>query len=594
MLSPVVCDTCGHENAPELSFCGNCSSFLWTDDASAAPTLVAEPPAGLTPVPGPASDLRAEVSPAAFGRTDEGEDGAAPPAWFKGRRERPTPASAPVAASVRSESAAPSSPEVTPETRLPDEYPAPARVSERPLQGVVMRLVDQPATVETGSSATMTLVVRNTGTIVESFQITVRGLPAAWVDIVPSRCNLLVDAEETVTITVRPPRSPRTPSGHVAYAVTATSQVDARHSSRLDGTLEVEPFHDLVIALEPADVEGKRSGRTYLTVENRGNAAESVDLVGADDGSRLAFSFRPADVELRPGQRASVTVDVRARRRRWGGGERMRPFTITAASAGSPPSSFPARFTQLASFPTFVIPLLFAVLAVGVPIGIVSWQRAMNKTDAAATVKVPTVVGLTSEAAGKAVERTGLIANVTAKFSIKFPAGVVTDQQPAAGTPVAPKSVVNVVVANSEIPLVEKYPIEQAQAELQQYDGLIVDIVNTYGTDEDQGQVVWQRPRPGGTMSDGTIHLGVSTGRPAFQLGDYRGQAAVVVKDLLAASGLVPGTEEEPSEQPVGIIVGQNPAKDAVVRKGDPVTLLVSSGPAAGTPTTVVGPTPTG
>ena len=143
---------------------------------------------------------------------------------------------------------------------------------------------------------------------------------------------------------IAPPRGPKTTAGRTALAIVVRSEVNEEIQQRVDATLVIEPFFELTTTLEPVEIEGKRGGYTYVNVENRGNKVERLTFVGSDPGKRLRFSFRPAELEVRAGQRRSVGVDVRARRRVWGGAEKPRQFrghrercrrTAGAPSAGT-------------------------------------------------------------------------------------------------------------------------------------------------------------------------------------------------------------------------------------------------------------------
>src|SRR5688500_701321 len=148
------CQTCGQENPVDAEFCVNrsCGAFLgWQSARIAAPV-----PPGVAPSHG-------AVAPQ-------------PPAY------RPPPTAQ-----------IPSAPAPRPRATTPGS----------PTQRVLARLETDHARVEPGSKCELNMVVRNGGTVVEQFVISVGGVPASWVSVDPPQVNLDVDSEQRCLITIR-------------------------------------------------------------------------------------------------------------------------------------------------------------------------------------------------------------------------------------------------------------------------------------------------------------------------------------------------------------------------------------------------------
>jgi beta-lactam-binding protein with PASTA domain len=471
------------------------------------------------------------------------------------------------------------------------ETPAPAE--DRPEQALAMKVDEPLLTVRPGETVTFRVKVRNTGSIVEGCSLTVRGVPTAWQRIAPETFNLYLDAEADVTVMITPPKAAKTPAGRMALAIVVRSEVDTSVEQRTDATLVIEPLLEVGAELEPKEIDGKRSGRTYVNLENLGNTVRRLSFTGTEPGKRLRFTFRPEQLEVRPGHRASAAVDVEARRRVWSGVERPRQFTINVNSDDGPIKPLDGRFTQLASWPRWVLPVVAAVLAIAIPTTLVLLNRSLNKKDAAAGVKVPNVVGLTADAAKASLGQRTLVPNVVNVFRNDNP-GQVVDQDPKSGGKLDKGSPVKLFVASNEtVPNITNEPWDVAKQQLAAENlKLVIDFYQP-SDDDHENLIVKQTPDAGQPSLDGTVHVGVNRGRQQYTLVDYRGLDEASVATSLGSTGFTVTTEVEDSASLKGTILDQVPPAGQTVKKGDQIRLTVSSGhppstdSSGGAPTTV-------
>jgi serine/threonine-protein kinase len=98
------------------------------------------------------------------------------------------------------------------------------------------------------------------------------------------------------------------------------------------------------------------------------------------------------------------------------------------------------------------------------------------------------------------------------------------------------------------------------------------------GDDDHENLVAWQVPDAGAPSEDGQVKVGVYSGRERLQLSSFKGLDQVSVETQLTNQGLVVKVQVEDSDQPRGIIVDHFPVAGTTVKKGDTVTLIVSSG----------------
>jgi beta-lactam-binding protein with PASTA domain len=495
-----------------------------------------------------------------------------------GAATSPAGAAAAITPAGGASAAPPSDPSVTARPPGPLRN-TPSPTEDRPEQSLALKLDESVVTVKPGETANFRVKVRNTGSIVEGCSLTVRGVPASWQRITPETFNLYIDSEADVAVMITPPKSAKTPAGRMALAIVVRSEVDAAVEQRGDATLVIEPLLDVAADLEPSEIDGKRAGRTYVNVENLGNTIRRVSFSGVEPGKRLRFTFRPDQLEVRPGHRASTAVDVQARRRVWSGIERSRQFTINVDSDDGPPiKPLNGRFTQMASWPRWVLPVVAAALAIAIPTSLVLLNRSLNKKDAAAGVSVPSVSGLNADAAKQALQQRTLVANVVNVFR-NDNAGQVVDQDPKSGTKVDKGSTVTLHVATDHtVPDITNEPWDIAKQQLAAANlSMVVDFYQP-SDDDHQNLIAKQTPLAGQPSPDGQVHVGVFMGRTQFKLTDFRGLDVVSVQTSLTNTGLVVKTQDEDNASQRGTILDQFPQADQVVKKGDTVTLIVSTG----------------
>ncbi|MFD4274551.1 hydrolytic protein [Streptomyces cyaneofuscatus] len=191
-------------------------------------------------------------------------------------------------------------------------------------------------TVSPGGTATTTLTVRNDGDIVEAYTLEVVGDCAAWSTVEPARVSLYPGTSETVTLTFAPPRSHEVKAGETPLAVRV---LPAEHPESVvvpEGTVTVEPFHELRTELEPRRRRGWLGARFRTAVQNKGNTPVDVAFTGKQAGEELRLGFTPGQKRLEPGESAEIRLKVRAAKLIWFGEPVTWPFEVEAAEAEAP------------------------------------------------------------------------------------------------------------------------------------------------------------------------------------------------------------------------------------------------------------------
>ena len=238
-------------------------------------------------------------------------------------------------------------------------------------------VVLDPTTVEVvpGTEAVCAVRLRNTGTVVDQFSLSVLGDAAAWTTVEPPALTLFPSAEGTAIVHFRPPRNANVRAGDLDFAIRSVASQDADGSVVEEGTLAIGAFTDLSARITPRTSEGKRSAHHEIIIENKGNAGFSVELEAMDPDELLAFSLKPPRLDVPSGSSAHAQVKVASRKGFMRGPAHNRPFTVDVKPDSPDPTTLPVRldanFNQRAGLPAFLMPLIVAAIAIALIVAFV-------------------------------------------------------------------------------------------------------------------------------------------------------------------------------------------------------------------------------
>ena len=223
----------------------------------------------------------------------------------------------------------------------------------------------RPSRVEVrpGERASLTVTVRNTGSVVDEMRLDVLGPAAGWATVEPATISMFPGGEGTATVTFAPPRASSTPSGEMPFAVRVASKEDPEGSTVEEGTLTVSAFTEMAIELVPRTSRGRRSGRHEITVANQGNETAEAMLSGLDTGEALRFVFEPPALVVAPGAVGFAKVRLKAHQRFWRGVARTHSFRVTAEAPDHEPLTADGTFVQEPMLPRWAMRALLALLA---------------------------------------------------------------------------------------------------------------------------------------------------------------------------------------------------------------------------------------
>lgn len=240
-------------------------------------------------------------------------------------------------------------------------------------------LSQQDLAVEPGLSVSVTVRVRNDGTVVDSFRVVPLGIPQDWVDCTPEQLSLLPGGEGVVDVTISPPRESDVAPGGRRFALKVCSTEDPAGSVVEEGALDVLPFTAPTAELQPrtSSARGRGVGRHRLAVDNRGNSPLEVRITGADRDGLLAVTAAPSALVVEPGTAVFVDLRVRPGKGFWRGPDRTIPFSVELAPVDGTSLPLDALLIHRARIPRWLPKALGALLLLAV-LAMALWQGVLK------------------------------------------------------------------------------------------------------------------------------------------------------------------------------------------------------------------------
>ena len=197
------------------------------------------------------------------------------------------------------------------------------------------------------------------------------------------------------------------------------------------------------------------------------------------------------------------------------------------------------------------------------------------------TRAIPSVVGLSRDAAVKAVRRTGLKPRTVTQSSQQYPAGQATGTDPKAGAQVSPGTSVTVFISSGRppqsIPDVTGESQTQAEADLTSK-GFRVSSSPQPSATVKPGNVISQSPAGGGSALPGsTVSIVVATAPATVPVPNLVGDTADAAKLALTSAGLTISTTTKPTTNRAQdkIVLSQSPPNGRKVKKGSAVSVVL-------------------
>jgi serine/threonine-protein kinase len=223
-----------------------------------------------------------------------------------------------------------------------------------------------------------------------------------------------------------------------------------------------------------------------------------------------------------------------------------------------------------------LVPALLIILALALGAIAAAWYFSQSDTK-----DVPSVVGLSLDAAVAKLQDDGFKADIVSEPNNDAPEGTVFRQSPGPGTSADEGSTVQVLVSKGAADVTVPNAVGVSETEARDRVaavGLKANVVEVF-SDTEPGEVVAQSPAAGDSAAKGSeVRLNVSKGSKLVTVPSVVGSTEADATAQVNAAGLKPNVVPVPSDQPSGTVVAQHPT-GGQAQRGSLVRLNVSTGP---------------
>jgi hypothetical protein len=202
--------------------------------------------------------------------------------------------------------------------------------------GIAMELEPSALAVDPGRLGSMKVHLRNSGPEARDVAVEVPPDQRDWSWVHPESCSVTPGEEVVVSVFFKPACGPHPTAGRHTVDIVARAPGQPSAEAEEKGTVEVGPFLDAAGSLDPM-VAYDTMGHDYtFHLENRGNVPVAATLSTDDpSGGDLEVHVQPARLSADPGQTATATVAVRARKKLKRGEHTYRVCVLAEVAGGS-------------------------------------------------------------------------------------------------------------------------------------------------------------------------------------------------------------------------------------------------------------------
>ncbi|MFM9872141.1 MAG: hypothetical protein ACKVQS_01595 [Fimbriimonadaceae bacterium] len=201
-----------------------------------------------------------------------------------------------------------------------------------------IRLANDEATVEPGSSAPVAFEIVNSGDKEAEFEVSLEGLDPEWAAIPVPTLWVNPGEMKVERIFIKPPRESESKAGVYPFVIRVRS-MDSGESKTAQSSLAVNSFSNVSIEATPKRASVNVSNRSTVfdvTIMNLGNTDESLQIYASDVDDLIAFDFGTSQVNLSPGQQSIVQMTATAAKVKAFQSMAIAPVTVSTRSTDNP------------------------------------------------------------------------------------------------------------------------------------------------------------------------------------------------------------------------------------------------------------------
>lgn len=176
----------------------------------------------------------------------------------------------------------------------------------------VVSLATDFLSVDAGVTTPLGLEIINRSDEPDVFEVTVEGIDPEWVSVPANSLTVEPASSVSDSIFLRPQRSPENAAGTYPFLV-RTRSLNSGESRVCQGSIEIKPFHQLSLDVEPKRIAigglGK-SAQYTLKVLNLSNVEHPLQIFANEPDNRVHFGFEFDRIVIGPGQEREILIEV--------------------------------------------------------------------------------------------------------------------------------------------------------------------------------------------------------------------------------------------------------------------------------------------
>jgi TolB protein len=162
--------------------------------------------------------------------------------------------------------------------------------------------------ISPGSSINIPVLLQNRGLKEDSFQLSVKGIPANWVSTNSTLTRLEPSSSKEIRLTIRAPRSPEADAGRTPIKIQFTSQDYPDQQTEVECILTISAFSKFSAALQSESLLAGQTGQLFIN--NEGNTVDTYSLDFTSPGNTLIFE-KGVPVSRSVSQTGTQKIEVR-------------------------------------------------------------------------------------------------------------------------------------------------------------------------------------------------------------------------------------------------------------------------------------------
>ncbi len=193
----------------------------------------------------------------------------------------------------------------------------------------LVHLIEDHSTVEPGEASRAELSVRNVSGIVESYDLTVLGPAAPWVEVNPTALSLFPGDEGTAVVTFRPPLTSSVVAGEYIVGIRAMSHVTRECTASDEILVTVLPFHRFATDISRTTFAVRTKAKSQIRIINQGNSTVTYRISAVDPEGYIRIVIPQKEVTLAPGESIWIPITGKMAPRIFGSSNDTRTITAT-------------------------------------------------------------------------------------------------------------------------------------------------------------------------------------------------------------------------------------------------------------------------